>query len=202
MYGVQIAGCNNDTLSHVAQLLEQHTRTDFIDLNCGCPIDVVTGRGAGSALMNRPKKIVDIVDVMTARFSRSMTVKIRTGWNDNDPTAHKIVPMLQYYNAFGNSRLASGGFVSAGNAAAEAIKPTNSFTTSLDPTDTLNGQFREMGKQPLSCVFIHGRSRQQRYRSLANWEYVAQCAKSQNPDYPLLPVIGNGDILTWQDWDR
>eukprot|EP00605_Chrysophyceae_sp_TOSAG23-4_P001846 GSChrysophyteH1.ASY1.ANO1.2038.1 assembled CDS len=131
--------------AHTAQLLEQYTRTDFIDLNCGCPIDVVTNRGAGSALMNRPKKIVDIVDAMTGNFSRSMTVKIRTGWNDNDPTAHKIVPMLQHYNCFGN---------------------------------------------PLSCVFIHGRSRQQRYRSLADWEYVAQCARSQNPELPLLPQMG------------
>jgi len=155
--------------------------------------------------MNRPKKIVDIVDVMTARFSRSMTVKIRTGWNDNDPTAHKIVPMLQYYNAFGNTSIAGNGNANgnsggAGHAAAEAVKPSNAFTTSLDPTDTQNSKLREAGRQPLSCVFIHGRSRQQRYRSLANWEYVAQCARSQNPEFPLLPVIGNGDILTWQDW--
>ena len=41
-------GCNNDILSHTAQLLERYTRTDFIDLNCGCPIDVVTNRGAGT----------------------------------------------------------------------------------------------------------------------------------------------------------
>ena len=200
VYGVQIAGCNNDTLAHVAQLLEQHTRTDFIDLNCGCPIDVVTGRGAGSALMNRPKKIIDIVDVMTARFSRSMTVKIRTGWNDNDPTAHKIVPMLQHFNVFGNT---GGNSVGAGAAAAAAIKEINqSGFTAIEPENALSREMRDSGRQPLSCVFIHGRSRQQRYKSLANWDYIAECAKAQNPNYPLLPVIGNGDIMTWQDWDN
>ena len=211
VYGVQIAGCNNDTLGNVAQLLEQHTRTDFIDLNCGCPIDVVTGRGAGSALMNRPKKIVDIVDVMTARFSRSMTVKIRTGWNDNDPTAHKIVPMLQYYNTYGNTSKLNG-FSSAGASAAAAIKVSAStgggeddahapFSSALDASDTVNSQMRDSGRRPLSCIFIHGRSRQQRYKSLANWEYVAQCARAQNPELPLVPIIGNGDIMTWEDWE-
>jgi tRNA-dihydrouridine synthase 3 len=210
VYGVQIAGCNTDTLGNVAQLLEQHTRTDFIDLNCGCPIDVVTGRGAGSALMNRPKKIVDIVDAMTSRFSRSMTVKIRTGWNDNDPTAHKIVPMLQFYNAYGNTSKLDG-FATAGASAAAAIKAPSThtgdddahvrFSSAVDIGDTMSGKLRDAARHPLSCVFIHGRSRQQRYKSLANWEYVAQCAKAQNPEIPLLPVIGNGDIMTWEDWE-
>ena len=119
-FGVQIAGCQCESMGRVAQLLERHTNTDFIDLNCGCPIDVVTGRGAGSALMNRPKRIVDIVDAMTSRFSRSMTVKIRTGWNDNEPTAHRIVPMLQYYNAVGHAKNSAA---SAGHEAMNAVRP-------------------------------------------------------------------------------
>lgn len=40
----------------------------------------------------------------------------------------------------------------------------------------------------------------QRYTKAANWEYVLQAAKSQDPTLPLLPVIGNGDILNWEDW--
>jgi tRNA-dihydrouridine synthase 3 len=109
--------------------------------------------------MNKPKRLLDIVRLMMRRLpSRPMTVKMRTGWNDNDPCAHKIVPELQKLSA-------SGGYAPG-----------------------------------IGAIFIHGRSRQQRYRSLANWQYVAEAAKAQDPTLPLVPVIGNGDILTWDDW--
>jgi tRNA-dihydrouridine synthase 3 len=52
----------------------------------------------------------------------------------------------------------------------------------------------------LSLIQIHGRSRLQRYSKLANWDYVLQCARSQDPMKPLVPIIGNGDIFSWEDW--
>lgn len=53
----------------------------------------------------------------------------------------------------------------------------------------------------LACVFIHGRSRLQRYSKLANWDYIAQCARAQDPNGSrLLPIIGNGDIFSYHDW--
>jgi len=106
--------------------------------------------------MTRPSKLLGIVSAMTKHLSRPMTIKIRTGWADNEPTAHKLVPQIQ------SSAFARGGRIAA--------------------------------------IMIHGRSRQQRYHRLANWEYIAQAAKSQNTELPLIPVIGNGDILSWDDW--
>ena len=47
---------------------------------------------------------------------------------------------------------------------------------------------------------IHGRSRLQRYHRAANWEYILQVARAQDPSRPLLPIIGNGDIFSWEDW--
>lgn len=47
---------------------------------------------------------------------------------------------------------------------------------------------------------MHGRSRLQRYSKLANWDYILQAAQSQNPSLRRIPVIGNGDILSWEDW--
>jgi tRNA-dihydrouridine synthase 3 len=49
-------------------------------------------------------------------------------------------------------------------------------------------------------VQLHGRSRLQRYHKLANWEYILQAAQSQDPAVRRIPVIGNGDILSWEDW--
>ena len=52
----------------------------------------------------------------------------------------------------------------------------------------------------LAAVMIHGRSRTQRYSKSANWEYILQAAQSQDTSLPLIQVIGNGDILTYEDW--
>ena len=49
---------------------------------------------------------------------------------------------------------------------------------------------------------MHGRSRLQRYHKLANWDYILQAAQSQNPSLRRIPVIGNGDILSWDDWQQ
>jgi tRNA-dihydrouridine synthase 3 len=95
IFGVQIAGAHADMMAKVAKLLENETNTDFVDLNCGCPIDIVCNRGSGSALMQRQNKLVDIVASMAKHLTRSVTVKIRTGWNEKDPTAHKLLPHLQ-----------------------------------------------------------------------------------------------------------
>jgi tRNA-dihydrouridine synthase 3 len=47
---------------------------------------------------------------------------------------------------------------------------------------------------------IHGRSRLQRYTKSANWNYIHEVAKSQDVTKPVIPIIGNGDILTYEDW--
>ncbi len=49
---------------------------------------------------------------------------------------------------------------------------------------------------------LHGRSRLQRYSKLANWDYILQAAQAQNPSLRRIPVIGNGDILSWEDWQH
>ena len=67
-----------------------------MDLNSGCPIDAITSRGCGSALLTKPQKLVEVVAAMCDCLpSRQVTVKIRTGWDDKKPMAHKLIPMLQ-----------------------------------------------------------------------------------------------------------
>lgn len=49
---------------------------------------------------------------------------------------------------------------------------------------------------------VHGRSRLQRYSREANWEYLNTVASSQDPSKDLLPVIGNGDIMSYVDYEN
>ncbi len=154
-FGVQVAGGFSNDMEKLGALLEREIQTDFVDMNCGCPIDLVCNKGAGARLMTKRNRIVEIMEKMSRRLSCPMTVKMRTGWNDNEPLAGKVIELLQQSNA-------------------------------------------KHGR--LAAIFVHGRSRQQRYARLADWEFIAEAAKAQDPTLPLIPVIGNGDILTWADW--
>lgn len=51
-------------------------------------------------------------------------------------------------------------------------------------------------------VKIHGRSRLQRYSKLADWDYIQQVAKSRPTEDHLIPIIGNGDIFSYTDWEE
>ena len=53
-----------------------------IDLNCGCPSNTVTGRGAGSSLLKTPDLLFKIVKAMTDRASVPISVKLRSGYED------------------------------------------------------------------------------------------------------------------------
>jgi len=53
----------------------------------------------------------------------------------------------------------------------------------------------------LNCVFIHGRSRNDRYSRLADWDYINTVASLQDDYAAPLPIIGNGDILTYHDYE-
>ena len=97
MFGIQIAGGNERLMASCAAVLEQECSVDFIDLNLGCPLDLVCNKGAGSALMVRPRKLEKVVRAMAANVTVPVGLKIRTGWSNGDPTAHKLLPMARFY---------------------------------------------------------------------------------------------------------
>ena len=68
-----------------------------IDLNCGCPIDLVYRTGAGSALLDSQGKLEKIIRGMNVVSGHTpITVKIRMGTKDNRPTALKLIDRLVY----------------------------------------------------------------------------------------------------------
>ena len=86
----------------------------LIDLNVGCPIDLVYREGAGSALMDSPGKLAKILRGMnTVSNEIPITCKIRTGTKDGKPTAQKLVERL----VLGDERGPGGGsFANASGA--------------------------------------------------------------------------------------
>jgi tRNA-dihydrouridine synthase 3 len=49
---------------------------------------------------------------------------------------------------------------------------------------------------------VHGRSRLQRYKAEANWDYISQVAQSESNDKPKIPIIGNGDIYSYVEYEE
>lgn len=80
VFGVQLCGNNTKIVTYAAQVLSENTEIDFIDLNIGCPIDLIYKQGGGSALIRRQNVLEHIVrSCSTLLVDMPFTVKTRTG---------------------------------------------------------------------------------------------------------------------------
>ena len=70
-------------------------------MNLGCPIDLVCEKGAGASLMLRERKLRGSLEGMTNVLNCPVTIKMRTGWDDNKPIAHVLVPTIQKWGIEG-----------------------------------------------------------------------------------------------------
>ncbi|CAA7264440.1 unnamed protein product [Cyclocybe aegerita] len=155
IFGVQVAGNKPANLVPTAEVLTKECGggIDFVDVNCGCPIDLVFKSGSGSALLDSVGKLGKILIGMNRALGEiPLTVKLRNGVKDGKNTAHKLMP-----------RLGS-----------------------------------EWG---VGAATVHGRTRQQRYTRLADWDYIKQCveavrAREKDEDLPPIPIFGGGDCFS------
>ena len=89
---IQIAGSESQELAESAkQALEFGAH--IIDINMGCPAKKVCNKAAGSALMKNEKLVEDIIKSVVNAVNIPVTLKMRTGWNEenkNAPTIAKI----------------------------------------------------------------------------------------------------------------
>ncbi|KAH7440070.1 hypothetical protein KP509_04G089800 [Ceratopteris richardii] len=149
VFGVQICGAYPDTVARTAELIERESEIDFIDLNVGCPIDIVVNKGAGSCLLTKPLRFKQIVTAASASMDKPLTVKVRTGYFEGKNCIHSFI-----------------------------------------------GEIHKWG---ISALTIHGRTRQQRYSKLADWDYIYKTSLEASEN---LQVIGNGDIFSYTDWNE
>lgn len=92
--GAQLVGSNIDIVPQCGRILED-LGFDSIDLNCGCPVDKVTKKKCGSALLQHPEYIGDIISSLKNSVSIPVTVKIRSGWDSSTINAVDITKIAE-----------------------------------------------------------------------------------------------------------
>ncbi|RZF37532.1 hypothetical protein LSTR_LSTR008570 [Laodelphax striatellus] len=94
IFGVQVCGNNPYVLTRCAQVLQEQADIDFVDINMGCPIDLVYQQGGGCGLMRREKVLYSVVECMNDVLDIPLTIKMRTGIYSDKSTAHKLISGL------------------------------------------------------------------------------------------------------------
>ena len=67
----------------------------MVDINFGCPVNKIAGRGAGSGMMREPDKMVMITDMIVKAVSKPVTVKTRLGWDEHSKIIVELAERLQ-----------------------------------------------------------------------------------------------------------
>ena len=92
----QIFGTDVESFVTAAKYIEKEMKPDIIDINMGCPVPKVALRAqAGSALLKDPQKIYDIVSNVVKTVKVPVTVKIRSGWDNNSINAVEVAKIVE-----------------------------------------------------------------------------------------------------------
>lgn len=92
--GIQIYGRDVDAMVEAAKIVEQ-AGPDLIDLNFGCPVKKVAGKGAGAGMLQNIPKMLEITRRVVDTVSLPVTVKTRLGWNHEQLIICELAEQLQ-----------------------------------------------------------------------------------------------------------
>ncbi|MBO4557263.1 MAG: tRNA dihydrouridine synthase DusB [Bacteroidales bacterium] len=92
--GIQIYGHLPDAMVDSAVKVER-ANPDVIDINFGCPVKKIAGRGAGSGMLREPDKVVEITRRVVEAVHTPVTVKTRLGWDENSKIIVDLAERLQ-----------------------------------------------------------------------------------------------------------
>lgn len=90
--GIQLFGSEPEIMAEAVAKVCEHN-PDFIDINMGCPVPKITGSGDGSALLKTPLLAGKIMEAVVKASPVPVSVKIRTGWDDEHIAAPEFVHM-------------------------------------------------------------------------------------------------------------
>ncbi len=164
---IQIYGREPEAMADAARIVET-AKPDFIDINFGCPVKKVAGKGAGAGLLKDVPKMLEIAKAVVNAVQTPVTAKTRLGWDESDLTPK--------YNPLGLNSLPFREGAGVGSASYFIVD--------------LAERLQDVGIQELA---IHGRTRSQMYRGEADWTLIGEV--KNNPRIHI-PIIGNGDVCT------
>ena len=92
--GIQIYGRDVEAMVEAAKIVEQ-AGPDVIDLNFGCPVKKVAGKGAGAGMLQNIPKMLEITRKVVDAVKLPVTVKTRLGWNFEQLIITELAEQLQ-----------------------------------------------------------------------------------------------------------
>ena len=93
---MQIFGSSVEDMVEAAKFIDEYSNCDIIDINMGCPVNKVAKKSkAGSALMQDPELVYDIVYNVVKSVKKPVTVKIRSGWDSAHINAVEIAKLIE-----------------------------------------------------------------------------------------------------------
>lgn len=92
--GIQIYGRDLDAMVEAAKIVEE-ARPDVIDLNFGCPVKKVAGKGAGAGMLRNIPLMLEITREVVKAVKIPVTVKTRLGWDYNNIIITELAEQLQ-----------------------------------------------------------------------------------------------------------
>jgi nifR3 family TIM-barrel protein len=91
---IQIYGRDTDTMCEAARIVEE-AHPDILDINFGCPVKRVAGKGAGAGMLRDIPKLLEITRAVVNAVNIPVTVKTRLGWDADNKVIVTLAEQLQ-----------------------------------------------------------------------------------------------------------
>ena len=154
---IQIYGREPEAMADAARIVEQ-AHPDFIDINFGCPVKKVAGKGAGAGLLRDVPKMLEITRAVVNAVHTPVTAKTRLGWDEKD-----LIPRVNPLGLNSPSLEGRGGEGFFISELAEALQDCG-----------------------ITELAIHGRTRSQMYRGEADWTLIGEVKNNPRIHIPII----------------
>ena len=141
---VQLFGYDINEMVRAAQIVQEKTKCDIIDINMGCPVKKVIKSQSGAYAMTEEEHSYELVKALVQNTNVPITVKIRLGWDHENMNCVRFAKLMEEAGA--------------------------------------------------SAIAIHGRTKSDMYSGKVNLDMIKKVKESVS-----IPVIGNGDIKSYED---